>query len=74
MMASSLEATAERLGEVMTQSLAPIWQAMEAQSAQAALHAQNLATLGAVLAPVTDGMDEEVWGYEADWTLEAHRT
>ena len=74
LMASSLEATAERLGEVMNQSLAPIRQALEAQSAQAALHAQNLATLTAVLAPVSDGMDEEVWGEEANWTLEAPST
>jgi len=71
LMASSLEATVERLGEVMNQSLAPIRQTLEAQSAQAALHAQNLATLAAVMAPVSEGMEEEVWGEEADWTLDA---
>ena len=40
-------------------------EAMEAQSAQAASQAQNLATLAAVM------MKEEVWGEEAEWTLDA---
>ena len=40
-------------------------EAMEAQSAQAASRAQNLATLAA------DMMKEEMWGEEAEWTLDA---
>ena len=83
MMTASVEATAQQLGAAMSSSLAPLRAAVENQTAQMQLQSQHLAAqslhlaaLTSVMTPVPAAttpapMDEEVWGPDADWTLQA---